>query len=287
MLLYKDADKTLRYMPYRKNGNHQERIPWISSHPYDVKRGTFLGEMSRLATLSSKLEHYLAAMRGLVALYIRRGYPASEVPKWLYSNLSKRWNTRLAAPVVDDSTDILVLKTQYNLAWNYFNAHQLGDEIFNYWREWLRRADSGDFNHEFPAPDKSDIRVANWDTREAVGRWNLRETNIFNSKVILSRKRTRNFLDLTNLWKKTVLETMEDQALDQLVERAATNYLVPLKRPLSLDVNTSVVGPRLKRTREDPEDLEVEHVARRLTSPTPQGSWRNAPMGSWGRGSRR
>src|SRR5580693_4225417 len=75
MMLYKDADRSLQHMPYRKAGNSQERIPWISAHPYDVKRGTFLGEMSRLATLSSKVEHYSAAMRGLVTLYIHRGYP--------------------------------------------------------------------------------------------------------------------------------------------------------------------------------------------------------------------
>jgi hypothetical protein len=92
MMLYKDSDNTLQHMPYCKNGNHQEQIPWISAHPYDVKQGTFLGEMSRLATLSSKLDHYLAAMRGLVALYIHRGYPADEVHKWLYSNFLKDRN---------------------------------------------------------------------------------------------------------------------------------------------------------------------------------------------------
>jgi len=63
-------------MPYRKNGNHQERIPWISPILSTSRDGTFLGEMSRLATLSSKLDHYLAAMRGLVALYIHLWIPS-------------------------------------------------------------------------------------------------------------------------------------------------------------------------------------------------------------------
>ena len=137
MCLYKDADNTLQHMPYCKNGNHQECIPWISAHPYDVKHGTFLGKMSQLATLSSKYEHYLAAMQGLVALYICQGYPANEVHKWLYSNLSRRWNDRLADQHSAEGADVLVLKTQYNLAWNYFNAHQLGDTIFGFWHEWL------------------------------------------------------------------------------------------------------------------------------------------------------
>ena len=78
MLLYQDGNNELQHMPYRKAGNHQERIPWISAHPYDVKRGTFLGEMSRMAVLSSKEEHYNEALRGLVSLYIHRGYPADD-----------------------------------------------------------------------------------------------------------------------------------------------------------------------------------------------------------------
>jgi hypothetical protein len=292
MMLYKDADNTLQHMPYRKNGNHQERIPWISAHPYDVKRGTFYGEMSRLATLSSKLEHYLEAMRGLVSLYIRRGYPASEVHKWLYSNLSKRWNERLAVRTASEGSDVLVLKSQYNLAWNYFNAHQLGDVIFGYWREWLARADRGDFNTEFPAPETNDDRVSDWGTRPTETRWDLRNTDIFNSRVIVSRKRTRNFLDISNLWKRSVIENIEVQALNDIVS-AAAKYMASAKRRSSPDLNTIVVGPRLKRTRRfGPEDTnnssdnEVEHVARRYGASSAPGPWRNAASGTWGRGSR-
>jgi len=269
-------------MPYRKNGNHQERIPWISAHPYDVKRGTFLGEMSRLATLSSKLDHYLAAMRGLVTLYIRRGYPVDEVHKWLSSNLSKRWENRLVVNhTATQASDVLVLKTQYNLAWNYFNAHELGDVIFGYWREWLRRSDTGEFNSEFPAPNNKDLKKS----------MDLRETNIFNSKVILSRKRTRNFLDISNLWKRTVLTGIEGQALDDILHRfVRTN--TTLKRPFVPDVNALVVGPRKKNRREGPtsSDEEDDHLPlhRRFPSPTPAStSWASAPMGTWGRGSLR
>jgi hypothetical protein len=292
MLLYKDADNTLQHMPYRKRGNHQERIPWISAHPYDVKRGTFFGEMSRLATLSSTHEHYHEAMRGLVALYIHRGYPADEVHKWLYSNLSKRWNQRLEVkPTATESAEVLVLKTQYNLAWNYFNAHQLGDTIFDYWREWLRRADSGEFNQEFPKPSQTDQRVSDWGNPEtAVGRWDLRETNMFNSKVILSRKRTRNFLDLTRLWKNSVMENIELNALDDIVAESGRAF-IPSKRELIPDLNATVVGPRLKRAREDPEndsENEVESQARRFNSPTPRNSaWASGSMTTWGKGSRR
>lgn len=221
MLLYKDADRSLQHMPYRKAGNSQERIPWISSHPYDVKRGTFLGEMSRLATLSSKIEHYSVAMRALVTLYIHRGYPVDEVHKWLYSNITKRWKSRLTNTHVTESTDILVLKTQYNLTWNYFNATQLGDVIFGYWREWLERADAGNHNLEFPAPDLEDWRAPRRREVGAVDTWDLRKTSLFNSRIIVSRKRTRNFMDISNLWKKTVLENLEEQTLDDILVTAA------------------------------------------------------------------
>jgi hypothetical protein len=121
-----------------------------------------------------------------------------------------------------------------------------------------------------------------------VGLWDLRETSIFNSKVILSRKRTRNFLDISNLWKKTVMENHEALALDDIVGNAAR--FAAFKRPLIPDVNTMVTGPRLKRTREDPsdEDDTVESVARRFNaSPTPTGNWASGSMTTWGRGSRR
>ena len=288
MRLYKDANNTLQHMPYRKIGNHQERIPWISAHPYDVKRGTFLGEMSRLAVLSSKPEHYTEALKGLVTLYLNRGYPIAEVHKWLRSNITKRWSERLTARQPQGSADVLVLKTQYNLAWNYFNASQLGDTIFNYWREWLSRADTGTYNSEYPAPDLKDPRVHHW-VADGVGQWDLRKTNLFNSRIILSRKRTRNMLDLTNLWKKSVLETQEDLVLDDLTS-AAARYAAT-KRPHVPDVNTLVTGPQLKRLRVgesgNTDDSEfVEHVSRRGSSPTPDGPWRQAAMGSWGRGSR-
>jgi hypothetical protein len=280
MLLYKDADNTLQHMPYRKRGNHQERIPWISAHPYDVKRGTFLGEMSRLATLSSKLEHYSAAMTGLVTLYISRGYPVDEVHKWLYSNYTRRWENRLKdRQVQGDSANILVLKSQYNLAWNYFNAHQLGDVIFDYWREWLRRADSGNFDAEYPAPpSKKGPQNPYWD---------IRETDIFNSRVIVSRKRTRNLLDLTNLWKRSVLQGIEEQALDDIVNTAA--QYTALQRPVAPDdINTQVVGPVTKNNRDqtNDDDMIVYHRAHSPEAGPSNSAWRNATMGTWGRGSR-
>ena len=277
MLLYQDGHNDLQYAPYRKAGNHQERIPWISGHPYDVKRGTFLGEMSRLATLSSTLEHYLEALRGLVALYIHRGYPAAEVHKWLYGNMQVRWDNKLAVRQPATDAETLVLKTEYNLAWNYFNAHELGQTIFNYWREWINRSNTGNFDKEYPPPP---IDEAN-----TLDDMDLSKTNIFNSRVIVSRKRTRNFMDLTNLWKKTVLETLEDSALDDYSLAAATYGAT--KRAFDYDINTQVVGRRAKRTRRANYDGHYSDSDEDIESSEHTGNlWASGSMGVWGRGAK-
>ncbi|KAJ2983865.1 hypothetical protein NUW54_g10588 [Trametes sanguinea] len=136
---YFDTMANLQWKPYRKPNNHMERIPWISGHPYDVKRGTFIGEMSRLATLSSQFTSYLDSIRDLVGLYVRRGYPHSDVKKWTKRYLMERWEKRLSESTGDaTSSDVLVLKSTYNTAWNYFSAKELGDEILGYWRSWCR-----------------------------------------------------------------------------------------------------------------------------------------------------
>ena len=310
MMLYKDAsDNTLQHMPYRKRRNHQERIPWISAHPYDVKRGTFLGEMSRLAVLSSKIEHYSEALKGLVTLYIQRGYPVDEVHKWLCSNVTRRWNERLKikADQPKGSADVLVLKSQYNLAWNYFNATQLGDTIFGYWRTWLDRAAAGLHDHEYPAPSTRDSRVYPGEFGTNMpGLWDLEKTNLFNSRVMVSRKRTRNFLDATNLWKRSVLETQEDLVVEGIVPQAVVAFTHG-PRPFPPDVNSTVVGPRLKRSRvgegsteasgsglglgqgyehvEEDSDNELRPKRLRRSSPVPE-SWRSGAGSTWGRGSR-
>ena len=287
MMLYKDNHNVLQYMPYRKAGNHQERIPWISAHPLDVKRGTFLGEMSRLAVLSSTMETYLEALKGLISLYIHRGYPTELVHKWYYSNLQVRWAKKLENRP-EPTADTLVLKTEYNLAWDYFNAHQLGQTIFDYWGEWLRRHDSGSYNTAYPPPAL--VKGASEEVLD------VRETNIMNSNVILSRKRTRNMLDLTNLWKKSVLESLERDVLGEIAQEVRVAVARPTNA-LDYDVNTAVVGPRpMKRSGvaityeddsgEDSDSHLPMHRRHRSPSPRTSDAWRSGATSSWGRGSR-
>jgi hypothetical protein len=125
-----------------------------------------------------------------------------------------------------ESEGVLVLKTEYNKAWNYFNAKELGDTILGYWREWYKRADAGlntvYTNVEWPRPtmDWGGLKYVAGDfltevpltvADDTIFIPDVRKINILNSRVITSRKRTRNLLDLTNLWKKVVFSQLSDR----------------------------------------------------------------------------
>ena len=222
MTIYRDADNRLQHMPYRKARSHQERIPWISHHPLDVKRGTFIGEMSRLATLCSLHSHYIDAIKGLSALYITRGYPANLVVNWTRSNIGQRWQNRLRDNRREHG-DVLVLKSEFNTAWNYFSASELGDTVLGYWRGWLAAAESGNYSVRYPAfsgdlgnlveVEAARCVVVNTPSGSSPVP-DVRTIGLANRKLIVSRKRTRNLFDLTSLWKKTVIDQLERDALE-------------------------------------------------------------------------
>jgi hypothetical protein len=182
--------------------------------------------MSRLATLSSNMEHYKDAIRSLILLYVARGYPENLVVYWARSNALERWEKRLSVPNRAEEPDVLVLKTEYNLAWNYFNAQQLGDTIFGYWREWLNRLDLGKFDSIYPPPRNPDFGEidGNVDTLRvladgtAVMGYDVRNTDILNRRVLTSRKRTKNLVNMTNLWKKVVLEHLDERVLEETLQ---------------------------------------------------------------------
>ena len=217
MLLFVDEDNQLQHKPFRKARSHQERIPWISHHPFDVKRGTFIGEMSRLATLSSRKSDYAEALKSLVALYVTRGYPRNHIEHWINKHKSERWIKRLSEESDKKSVDVLVLKSQFNTTWNYFSASQLSDIMFGYWRGWIDQAKTGSFNKEFPwyqeqfgDLDRTGECMLFVDD-DFVGKFipDITKINILNRKLLVSRKRTKNLFDFTNLWKRLVVEKME------------------------------------------------------------------------------
>lgn len=140
MFVYLDpVTKTIEHKPYRKPLHHRERIPWASHHPKDVKKGTYIGEMSRLATLSSRLEHYQEAIADLRSLYVARGYPDALVRKWTLEFYGKRWEDRLGAPTAQENS--FVLKSHFNPVWSAFNVHELGKIVTDSWLSSLAEFD--------------------------------------------------------------------------------------------------------------------------------------------------
>ncbi|OJT03966.1 hypothetical protein TRAPUB_5352 [Trametes pubescens] len=208
-----------------------ERIPWISHHPLDVKRGTFSGELSRLATISSTLPVYVEAAKDLVSLYVHRGYPQDIVSTWAKRYVKPRWENRLSDNSERALEGVLVLKSEYNPIWNYFNAKELGDTIFNYWNAWYEKAERGSYvntnniDNYYPAPDKPlpgsfavlpDLltRVQGRDG-QPVEVADLRKIQLIGNRVLVSKKRTKNLFDLTSLWKRIVFQKLDEKALEQ------------------------------------------------------------------------
>ena len=255
MTLFIDENNKLQYMPYRKQRSHQERIPWISHHPLDVKRGTYIGEMSRLATISSTHSIYCNAIKGLASLYIARGYPGELVYKWTEKNILERWNKRLIDNK-DKRDQVLVLKSEFNTTWNYFNASELGSTILEFWRDWLTHAEENNYNIKFPqySSDLADLtetrpelntRVTNQDGEHLLP--DIRKLDILNRRMIVSRKRTRNLFDLTNLWKKLVLSKMEQHILQDNTDLSSQN----IDEDVDMDIDSDD-GSSSARSDEDP-----------------------------------
>ena len=87
MLLYIDHRGWLNHKPYQKAKSLHQRIPWVSTHPINVKRGTFYSEISQLATLSSNYDNYLDAIDWLVTIYVQRGYNEALLLSWRRNKL--------------------------------------------------------------------------------------------------------------------------------------------------------------------------------------------------------
>jgi hypothetical protein len=307
MLLYRDEFNLLQHMPYKKMLNHHERIPWISHHPLDVKRGTCISEMSRLATLSSTITSYKDALSAMITLYVTRGYPRPLVISWVNKCATERWQKRLeSSKPSTEPESVLVLKTEYNPAWNYFNAAELGNRIFSYWTEWLDRAKRGDFNTKFPPPpveDKSDILsgVDWWLNKpsENPDTWShpildITRTGIMNRRVITSRKRTRNLMDFASLWKRTVLEQLDELVLDEIhdpppIAQPSTASADTRQTTLDTWITSNPEGSLIEsnpREHDALSDDELQPVRYRERSPSVPASWSAAHMGTWGHGSR-
>lgn len=182
-----------------------------------------------MATLSSTYDVYVDALQSLAALFEVRGYPTGLVRKWLSDNMSERWKKRLdtSNQSKDDTEGVFILKTTYNTAWNYFSAKQLGDSVIGTWKRevFLSTLDpnlNSLDNKERIAylhPSASwaglssvspDFLTDFWTADGPRPMPDISKLGFLNNRFIVSRKRTKNLFDLTSLWKKTVLQKMEE-----------------------------------------------------------------------------
>ena len=241
----------LGWKPYVKVGNNRERIPWVSHHPMDVKRGVYIGELSRIAVICSNKDIYIEAIKDLNALYQARGYPVPLISSWCRKNIQERWEKRFALRSADSTDDkgVLVLKTRFDDVWNWFSAIELGETITKYWEEWYERADQGRYHMDpsrpFPAPDSSyehgitDVRPDLFarvkdDVGEEMFVPDLRKIGLLGSRWVVSRKRNTNLFDLANVWKKVVFRQLDEH----IATEGGVVPEIPRDDPLTLMLET-------------------------------------------------
>ena len=100
----------------------------------------------------------------------------------------------------------------------------------------------------------------------------LNKLGLTNSRVIVSRKRTRQLFDLSTLWKKTVLSTLEEAMVTEDI--LPPNQTAPTRRVALVHEDPTPVGPRSRTP--DSDDGETIYLHRR-SSPVNR-EWRYGGM---------
>jgi len=286
--IYKGEDNNLRWKPYVKARNNRERIPWVSCHPIDVKRGVYIGELSRLAVLCSHKETYIDAVRDLNTLFQVRGYPVPLIMSWCKRNLQERWDKRFALRNASESTGdegVLVLKTRFDDVWNWFSATELGATITKYWEEWYERAEKGSYSTSNPSQpfpeeveehphDLTDIRPDLFTEVKVKGGSDtafvpdLRKIGLLRSRWIVSRKRNTNLFDLTNVWKKIVLRQLDENiaqegGVDPMIPTCVNEDEPTSSKPAIADTVEETIYIHRRSTTPDQEHPEFGRSSKR------------------------
>lgn len=140
-----DSETKLYWRPYAKGLNHNERVPWESFHPQWVKRGCYLGELSRLASLSRHMGAYIEAVRRFEEILRARGWPSGVIRSWHGKYVAQRWEDSSKKPVERLNVDNLpvFLPTTYNPIWDNVSAHDIYQAMLPKLEEfWEQNPDS-------------------------------------------------------------------------------------------------------------------------------------------------
>jgi hypothetical protein len=177
-------ENRVEFSPYSKPLNHYERIPWDSAHPVWMKRGGYMGELSRLASISSSRRIFVDAISRLMTLYAQRGYPVYLINQWTKAKADEKWVSRYDSKYVDMSP--LIIKSVLNPVWEGINMTTVFNSMKRVW---------GDLH-----------------TPEVLG-----------DRLILSRRKPYWLgLDtLTRLWNETVMDGVQTDALSVLLQEQA------------------------------------------------------------------
>ena len=96
-----------------------------------------------MATLSSTHAAYKEALLFLGEMYIQRGYSKELCKFWLRKYAHEHWEQRLRESRPARVEDVMVLKSEFNLAWDYFSAKELGNTIIRTWRNYISLTEQG------------------------------------------------------------------------------------------------------------------------------------------------
>lgn len=223
------TDQHIGWRPYVKPFNHMERMPWISPHPAHIKRASFIGELSRMALLSSDKSIFRESAHALAAVYADRGYPKDLIKQWLKQHADERWIARLAPRVQSRAENPLVIKSEFNPAWHSFPIKDVENILHREWSAYRPTLED-----ELPEdPDVDGLAIEHsrnpWVGPAsavgpiALGKRKREEASAFTRRlkrlraddsalvqyterpVMLSRKRTLNLMDLTHIWRNNTL----------------------------------------------------------------------------------
>lgn len=124
------------YKLYRKPFNRFMRIPWSSAHPVQVKKACFSSELTRIATCTSQLHDYNAAVAEYREILLARGYPSKVLHSWVRAETEKRWRSsieQLLGKPKEASTPPTIMKSEYNTVWNDIKPSKIRDAITRAW----------------------------------------------------------------------------------------------------------------------------------------------------------
>jgi hypothetical protein len=164
----------------------------------------------------------------------------------------------------ENREEVIVLKSEFNRAWDYFSANELGKTITEAWHSWLQEAESG-LHRLSPALslDIGDLGSTDPDLlTEVVSDPSLPVGHVFrtasipdirklsfgsHARWLVSRRRTLQLKDLVSHWKRLVLHQYSADANSQFEWSEGVPPLKEVKQP-QLTVDSSIIP--------DPPDVE-------------------------------